>query len=118
MGKEHEKVLNTISHPRCINQDHTETAPQLIWLVTTAQLKNAGKERKERNLHTSFGYSPQEVASACGRDNYLTVIMVALPTLVICCNVTETRERMLSDVSQTQKDKYHILNLIYRSPKH
>lgn len=58
MGKEHEKALNTISHQRCISQDHTETAPQLIWLVTTAQLKNAGKEQKDRNLHTSSGYSP------------------------------------------------------------
>lgn len=40
----------------------------------------------------ALGIVPQEVASACGRDNYVPVIMAALPTLVICCNVTETRE--------------------------
>lgn len=40
----------------------------------------------------ALGIVPQEVASACGRDNYVPGIVVALPTLVICCNVTETRE--------------------------
>ena len=40
----------------------------------------------------ALGIVPQEVVSTCGRDNYVPVIMVALPIIVICGNVTETRE--------------------------
>lgn len=55
--------------------------------------KMLARRRRKGTCIPALGIVPHEVDSACGRDNYMPVIMVTLSTIAICCNVTETREQ-------------------------